>query len=113
MLIMKKWFNRSGIVSLLLSLSCAVVWAEEDLSVEVRILPADREHWAFQPLAMPPSPAAALEDGQAAHPIDRFIDAKPGASGLMANGPASRRDLIRRATFGLIGLPPTPGEIFA
>ena len=38
---MKKWFNRSGIVSLLLSLSCAVVWAEEEPPVEVRALPAE------------------------------------------------------------------------
>ncbi len=41
MIIMTKLLNRSGIVSLLLSLSCAVVWAEEEFPVEVRALPAD------------------------------------------------------------------------
>ena len=38
---MKNWMNRSGIVSLLLSLSCAVVWAEEEYPVEVRTIPAE------------------------------------------------------------------------
>lgn len=38
---MKKWPNRSGIVTLLFSLSCAVAWAEEEFPVEVRALPAD------------------------------------------------------------------------
>ena len=71
---------------------------------------ADRDHWAFQPLATSVFPPAAMQDGQAAHPIDRFIDAKLSALGLTANGPASREVLIRRATFDLIGLPLTPGE---
>ncbi|PHR95997.1 MAG: hypothetical protein COA78_29270 [Blastopirellula sp.] len=73
----------------------------------------DRNHWAFQPLTTPVLPHPAMEDGQAAHPIDHFIDAKLSELGLTANGPASRRVLIRRATFDLIGLPPTPGETAA
>ena len=74
---------------------------------------ADRDHWAFQSLATPAAPPAVLGEGQAAHPIDRFIDAKLSALGLTANGPASRGVLIRRATFDLIGLPPTPNETAA
>jgi hypothetical protein len=55
-------------------------------------------HWAFEPVR-PQSPPAG-----AAHPIDAFLRAKPAE-------PANRRALIRRVTFDLIGLPPTPEEI--
>ena len=46
-------------------------------------------------------------------PIDRFIFARLGVSGLRPNLPADRRTLIRRAYFDLIGLPPTPQEVDA
>ena len=45
--------------------------------------------------------------------VDRFIDARLAAEGLVANGPAEPVTLIRRATLDLTGLPPTPGEIEA
>ena len=38
---MNNWINRLGIVTLLLLLSCAVVWADEELPVEVRTLPSE------------------------------------------------------------------------
>jgi len=90
---------------ILLSLFC-ICWISATAN-------ADRDHWAFQSLATPAAPPAVLVEGQAAHPIDRFIDAKLSALGLTANGPASRGVLIRRATFDLIGLPPTPNETAA
>ncbi|HVR34709.1 MAG TPA: DUF1549 domain-containing protein, partial [Methylomirabilota bacterium] len=68
--------------------------------------------WSFQPLTLPevppaqPSPTAWSE-----HPIDRFILAKLEANGLAPSPPADRRTLIRRVTYDLTGLPPTPGEI--
>jgi hypothetical protein len=69
---------------------------------------ADRRHWAFQPAAHPAPP-----DGPAAHPIDRFIQAKLREAGLSPAPPASRETLLRRATLDLTGLPPTPAEIDA
>ena len=44
-------------------------------------------------------------------PLDRFVLAKMEAAGVAPNPPASKRQLIRRLYFDLIGLPPTPEEI--
>ena len=71
---------------------------------------AARKHWAFQPVAHPQPPTLA---GNAQQPLDRFVLAKLQQQGLQPNGPADRRTLIRRATFDLTGLPPTPTEIDA
>ncbi len=88
------------------------VWAnaaEPDLKPYV-ISDEHRSHWAFQPLsAVPvPSPAAA---GSAANAIDRFLLAKLENEGLQLSPPASKRVLIRRVTYDLAGLPPTPAEM--
>jgi hypothetical protein len=68
---------------------------------------ADRSHWAFRPLHAPAIPAAPAST----HPIDAFILEKLAARGLRPNPPASRLELIRRVTFDLTGLPPTPEEV--
>lgn len=65
-----------------------------------------RKHWAFRPIAKPPVPAV-----KAANPIDAFISAKLADKGLSPAPPADKRTLIRRATFDLTGLPPTPQEV--
>ncbi len=50
---------------------------------------------------------------QPANPIDAFIRAKLDAAGVKPAAPAGREHLIRRVTFDLIGLPPTPEEVDA
>ncbi len=66
--------------------------------------------WAFQPPTEPPLPR--VENLRwAASPIDRFIFAALEAKGLKPAPPADKRTLLRRATFDLTGLPPTPAEI--
>ena len=45
--------------------------------------------------------------------IDVLIDEKLAAAGLTPNPPADKRTLIRRATYDLTGLPPTPEEVEA
>jgi hypothetical protein len=67
---------------------------------------AAAKHWAFKPVVRP-----ALPKGSAANPIDRFVVARLNESRLSLSARANRRTLIRRATFDLHGLPPTPEEI--
>jgi hypothetical protein len=68
---------------------------------------AERRHWAFQKRSQPAVPESA------ANPIDYFIRAKLSKEGLAPAPPADRIRLIRRVTFDLTGLPPTPGEVDA
>ena len=68
----------------------------------------DREHWAFRPLTRPPLPNA-----NSSHPIDRFIRQQQADAGLNHSPEATRAVLIRRLSFDLIGLPPTPQEVQA
>jgi hypothetical protein len=66
-----------------------------------------KKHWSFGPLReSPPPPHATLK-----HPIDRYLAAAWDAKKLAPVGKADRRTLIRRVTFDLTGLPPTPEEI--
>jgi mono/diheme cytochrome c family protein len=74
----------------------------------------ERAFWSYQPLSKPsvPTPSDADDDwGQTE--VDRFVLAALQQQGLTPVGPADKRTLIRRATFDLIGLPPTPEEIDA
>ena len=67
-------------------------------------------HWAWQPVKRAPIPEPA-NPGWCQTPVDKFILAKLEENGFKPNPPADRRTLIRRATFDLIGLPPTPQEV--
>ncbi|MGE3818365.1 MAG: PSD1 and planctomycete cytochrome C domain-containing protein [Isosphaeraceae bacterium] len=68
--------------------------------------------WAFAPLVRPAIPRVNRPDGVRT-PVDAFVLAKLEAEGLTPNPEADRRTLIRRLTFDLIGLPPSPGEVAA
>ncbi len=73
---------------------------------------APREPWSFRPVRDPALPEVA-DRSWVRTPIDRVILARLEAEGLRPAPPASRRDLIRRATFDLLGLPPSPEEVEA
>jgi len=68
-------------------------------------------HWSFQPLVRPDLPSMA--GGRPANPIDAFIAARLSEKGLGFNPEADPRSLIRRVSFDLVGLPPSPEEIVA
>jgi hypothetical protein len=70
----------------------------------------ERAFWSFRPIT-DPTPPAVKDPVWASKPLDRFILARLEAKDLRPVKPASKRALIRRATFDLIGLPPTPEEI--
>ena len=72
---------------------------------------ADREYWSFRPLVRPSVPA--VQAGDAANPIDVFLERRLRETGLVALERADKATLLRRVTFDLIGLPPTPEEIAA
>src|SRR5689334_11797079 len=69
-----------------------------------------RAFWSFQPLKRP-APPAPKDLAWCRTPVDRFIRMKLEEKGLAPNAEADRRILIRRATFDLTGLPPTPEQV--
>ena len=69
-----------------------------------------KEHWAWQPLTDPRVPTPQ-DSGWARDDIDRFILKKLEEKGLKPVADADRLALIRRVTFDLTGLPPTPAAI--
>jgi hypothetical protein len=72
----------------------------------------DRGHWSLQPVKRPALPT--VKNAQwVKNPIDAFVLAKLEAKKLTPNPPASRQELLRRITFDLTGLPPTPAEVEA
>ncbi|MFM7166097.1 MAG: DUF1553 domain-containing protein [Planctomycetaceae bacterium] len=71
--------------------------------------------WSFQPLNKPPVPAFSDTTATAwiRNPVDAFILQSLRQAGLQPSPAASRRTLIRRLSFDLLGLPPQPAEIEA
>lgn len=64
-----------------------------------------RQHWAFRPIAKTVPPVAT------GHPIDAFVSAKLAEKNLKLSAPADPVTLIRRMSFDITGLPPTPEEV--
>ena len=61
------------------------------------------DHWSFQPLSRPPLPD--LQDGQSAHPVDRFILERLRGEGLEASPRADKETLARRLSLITLGIP--------
>ncbi len=72
---------------------------------------AGRDFWSFQPLSRPEPPAADERWGRGA--IDAFVMATLRDRGMAPAPEADRATLLRRLSFDLVGLPPTPEEIDA
>jgi hypothetical protein len=81
----------------IVAVQSAAAWADESPDL-----------WSLQPLTRPAAPAA--NDDWVCTPVDAFILATLQETDLTPSPPADRRTLIRRLTYDLIGLPPTPAE---
>jgi len=82
----------------------------EELSAETsweKTLQKRKQWWSFQPIRDVWPPAGDTDE----HPIDQFVRAELGKQGLTPAPAADRRTLIRRLSFALTGLPPTPDAI--
>ncbi|MEY2600383.1 MAG: hypothetical protein RLZZ142_2642 [Verrucomicrobiota bacterium] len=69
-----------------------------------------KAHWSFQPMTNPEVPEPA-QRGWARDPMDRFILKRLEQEGLQPSPEASRAAWIRRVSFDLTGLPPTPEQV--
>jgi hypothetical protein len=76
---------------------------------------ASETWWSLRPLVKPAPPTVSLPGFEtwARTPIDSFVLAALRDKGLHPSPPADRRTLLRRVTFDLTGLPPTPEEMDA
>ncbi len=72
---------------------------------------ASENHWAFQPVRNDVSPPTVQHEDWVRTPIDRFILARLEAEALSPSPPADRRTLIRRLSYDLTGLPPSPQDV--
>jgi hypothetical protein len=90
-------------------------WVEMGAPWPEATTPLSREasaegHWAYQPVRQPEVPVVPGAD-RVQTPVDAFILARLEAAGLELNRPAERTTLIRRLSYDLTGLPPTPAEV--
>ena len=84
--------------------------SNDPVKEEPPITQDERQHWAFRPLFTPSVPAVAHTE-LVRNDIDRFILAKLEPKSLQFAAPADPVTLIRRVTFDLTGLPPTPEQV--
>jgi len=96
-------------------ISEGAVWPAIDFSEKIGYQPPvyeklKVEHWSWQPLLVSGVPASE-GDQWSRSDIDRFVYAKLVASNLKPVADAQKIELIRRVTFDLTGLPPSPDEI--
>ena len=92
-----------------LSLFPTFLTAEDDIT---KVNATTKAFWSYKPLRRPSVPEVK-DPAWSRSPIDAFLVDRLEANGLKPNGPASRRELIRRASFDITGLPPTLEEVEA
>jgi mono/diheme cytochrome c family protein len=86
-------------------------WPEGVHLSSTKVSDAQRNYWAFRPPVRPAVPVT--QSAWAYNDIDRFVLAKLEEKHLKPVADADKRTLIRRVTYDLTGLPPTPAEVDA
>jgi hypothetical protein len=71
------------------------------------------QHWSYEPVTSPNTPSLPAPAPWVRNPIDTYILTGLNKARLQPAAEADRRTLIRRLSFDLIGLPPTPAEVDA
>jgi hypothetical protein len=113
----EKQLTQQQIADLTRWVESGLAWPDES-SAPVQLTAVERlavhqtNHWALQPIKRPALPALQ-SDWLIESPIDLFVAEKLNEKGLSQAVVADRRALIRRATFDLIGLPPTKDQVDA
>lgn len=79
-------------------------------SIESSAESGGTQWWSFQPPVLPPVPTVADADS-VRNPIDAFVLERLEAKQLTLAPEADRATLLRRASFDLLGLPPSPAEV--
>ena len=69
------------------------------------------DHWAFKPIANPPVPKSADPKKFVQNPIDSFVLQRLQQQKLAPSDKADKQTLLRRVSYDLTGLPPTPAEV--
>jgi hypothetical protein len=95
----------------ILLLGAALAPAADAPDKELQFIGPRGRYWAFQKVVRPPVPE--LRNPWVRTPLDAFILKGLQASGLSPSPALDRMQLIRRVTYDLIGLPPTPEEVDA
>jgi mono/diheme cytochrome c family protein len=110
----KERLTEQEIADLVRWVTAGAVWPAGATSppASVGFTPEQKAFWAFQPVKAS-SPPAVRTANWPTSPIDRFILARMEEKGLAPAPPADKRSLLRRVTFDLTGLPPTPEEVDA
>ena len=87
-------------------------WIDQGLAWDERLFPAESksDHWAFRPIETPPLPKVKNRSWIVS-PIDAFIAQQHERAGLSPAPAADGRTLVRRLSFDLTGLPPTPSMV--
>ena len=88
-------------------------WIDQGAEWPADTKPARSAHWSLQPLRAPEVPQIGNQKSEIRNQIDAFIAARLAKDGLALSPQADRVTLIRRLTFDLTGLPPSPLDIEA
>ncbi|MBL8816657.1 MAG: DUF1549 domain-containing protein [Planctomyces sp.] len=93
--------------------SCSQENNTGEADLEPPVTELDRTHWGFEPLRSVKPPEVSDPNHWCRNEIDQFILQRLQNAGLSPAPPAPRAVLLRRVTYDLTGLPPTPEEVRA
>jgi hypothetical protein len=109
----KEKLSPQAVADLTAWIKVGVPWpATQVAAKDHKVDPAWKKHWAFQPVQEPRLPSVKNRQWPAL-PVDYFVLHRLEEKGVRPSQPADRRTLLRRVTYDLTGLPPSPEEVAA